>query len=138
MTLFKYIAFAIIATIVNLTSQAISFYFYSDFLAIYIAMFIGTLSGLSCKYYLDKHYIFSYQTKNKQEDAQRFFLYSLMGVFTTLIFWFVEVIFDYYFTHPYAKYLGAIIGLSIGYLIKYHLDKHFVFKKDDQGDHYVN
>lgn len=51
-----------------------------------------------------------------------------MGVFTTFIFWGVEISFDYFFKNNNAKYLGAVIGLSIGYLIKYFLDKNFVFK----------
>ena len=29
-----------------------------------------------------------------------------------------------------SKYAGAIIGLSIGYIVKYNLDKKFVFGKN--------
>jgi len=50
-----------------------------------------------------------------------------MGVFTTVIFWGFEIGFNYIFTNPQAKYVGAIVGLSIGYIIKYFLDKKFVF-----------
>jgi len=50
-----------------------------------------------------------------------------MGIITTLLFWGVELGFDYFFDHHLAKYAGAITGLSLGYLIKYHLDKRFVF-----------
>jgi hypothetical protein len=28
------------------------------------------------------------------------------------------------------RYLGGVIGLTIGYLAKYHLDKRFVFKAE--------
>lgn len=128
MLLLRYIVFAVLATAVNLASQSISFYFYSGLAAIYVAMSIGTLNGLIVKYFLDKHFIFNFQTKTKIEDANKFFLYSLMGVVTTLIFWITEVLFDYYFEHPQAKYLGAILGLSLGYFIKYQLDKRFVFR----------
>ena len=133
MLVIQYTFFATIATVVNLCSQALSFSFYSATGAIYLAMFLGTLNGLICKYFLDKHFIFSHQAKSKQDDVIKFLLYSLMGVATTLIFWVVEISFDSMFTHPNAKYIGAVIGLSIGYVIKYHLDKHLVFKTSN-GD----
>ena len=63
----------------------------------------------------------------KKDDAKNFVLYSLMGVFTTIIFWGTEIAFDALSQNPNSKYLGAIIGLSIGYIIKYFLDKKFVF-----------
>ena len=91
-------------------------------------MFFGTLTGLIAKYILDKKYIFYYVVKDKKEDSQKFILYSIMGVFTTLIFWGFEIGFDYIFDSEIAKYIGAIIGLSIGYITKYFLDKKFVFK----------
>ena len=50
-----------------------------------------------------------------------------MAVFTTIIFWGTEIAFDTLFQDPNAKYLGAVIGLSIGYIIKYFLDKKYVF-----------
>jgi len=92
-------------------------------------MAIGTLNGLILKYFLDKRFIFNYQTNSKTEDAEKFFLYSLMGIVTTLIFWVVEISFDYFFKHPAAKYYGAVLGLTLGYIIKYQLDKRFVFRQ---------
>ena len=125
---FKYVNFAIASTLVNLLFQYISFCFYNGFLSLYLAMFIGTLSGLVLKYILDKRYIFYHQTKTKKEDGKKFLLYSLMGVFTTFIFWGFEIGFDFIFGNEIAKCIGALIGLSIGYVVKYNLDKKFVFK----------
>ena len=96
--------------------------------SLYVAMLVGTLVGLVVKFLLDKHYIFKAKTEHLHEDVQHFTLYSLTGVFTTAIFWLFELSFDYWFEHDNAKYLGALIGLSIGYLIKYQLDKQFVFR----------
>jgi putative flippase GtrA len=127
MLVFRYSLFAAIATLLNLASQALSFYFYTENGAIYLAMAIGTLTGLICKYYLDKHFIFGYRTQNKSEDFFTFILYSLMGVITTLIFWATELGFDYFFNSHLAKYAGAVIGLAMGYFIKYKLDKKYVF-----------
>jgi len=90
-------------------------------------MFLGTLAGLVAKYLLDKKFIFYHTPKDKKEDAKNFMLYSFMGVFTTIIFWGTEIAFDTLSCHPYAKYIGAIVGLSIGYIIKYFLDKKYVF-----------
>jgi putative flippase GtrA len=129
---FKYTVFAVISTVINIGIQSLSFYFYSEeqFLSLYIAMFFGTLSGLIFKYIVDKKYIFYHKTENIKDDGYKFILYSLMGVFTTFIFWGFEIAFDYFFSdeNQNAKYLGALIGLSIGYIIKYFLDKKFVFK----------
>jgi len=127
MATIKYIIFCAIATLFNLFFQYFSFLLYSDFAALYIAMFVGTLAGLVVKYVLDKKFIFYHQVKGKIDDAKKFMLYSLMGVFTTIIFWGTEITFDAMFQAPNAKYLGAVIGLSIGYVIKYFLDKKFVF-----------
>lgn len=123
----KYSLFAIISTAFNLLFQFFSLLIYSETASLYIAMFIGTLAGLVAKYILDKKYIFYHTPKNKSDDTKKFLLYSFMGVFTTIIFWGTEIAFDYFSSNPNAKYLGAVIGLSIGYVIKYFLDKKYVF-----------
>jgi len=125
----KYIIFAVISTIGNIFTQWLSLKIYDGSFSLYIAMFLGTLIGLIIKYILDKKFIFYYETDSLKENHKLFVLYSLMGVFTTFIFWGVEILFNYLFVNPNAKYIGAIIGLSIGYIIKYNLDKRFVFKK---------
>lgn len=125
---FWYVVFAVLSTAVNLGCQYLSFTFYNGFLSLYIAMVIGTLLGLIVKYILDKKYIFFHTPKNKKDDSKKFILYSLMGIFTTLIFWGFEIGFYHFFESENAKYLGAIIGLGIGYIVKYQLDKRFVFK----------
>jgi len=90
-------------------------------------MFFGTLAGLVTKYVLDKEYIFCHTPTDKTDDARKFVIYSFMGVFTTIIFWGTEITFNAIFENPYAKYMGAVIGLMIGYIIKYFLDKKYVF-----------
>jgi putative flippase GtrA len=123
----KYTLFALISTLFNLLFQYLSFLVYSGFASLYVAMFFGTLAGLVAKYILDKKFIFYHTPKDKKDDAKKFARYSLMGVFTTIIFWGTEIAFDTLSQDPNAKYLGAIIGLSIGYVIKYFLDKKYVF-----------
>lgn len=123
----KYVFFALISTLFNLLFQYLSFLGYQGFAALYLAMFLGTLAGLVVKYVLDKKFIFYHEVKDKKDDVKKFALYSLMGVFTTVIFWGTEIAFDALLQDPNAKYFGAVIGLSIGYIIKYFLDKKFVF-----------
>ena len=124
----RYILFAVLSTALNILFQYLSFMLYGGFLSLYIAMFVGTVAGLVLKYILDKKYIFFHTPKSRRDDGKKFFLYSLMGVFTTFIFWGFEIGFDALFTNENAKYVGAVIGLSIGYVVKYFLDKKFVFK----------
>jgi putative flippase GtrA len=63
------------------------------------------------------------------EDMRTFVLYSATGVITTFIFWGVEFAFYFLFSFPLARYIGGMIGLIIGYFLKYNLDKKFVFIK---------
>ncbi|MEA2111052.1 MAG: GtrA family protein [Campylobacterota bacterium] len=128
MLVIRYIIFALLSTLANLLFQYLSFSVYSGFASLYVAMFMGTLAGLILKYILDKKYIFFHTPKSKKDDGKKFMLYSLMGVFTTFIFWGFEIGFDSAFENENAKYLGAVVGLSIGYIVKYFLDKKFVFK----------
>jgi len=123
----KYSLFAAISTLFNLLFQYFSFGLYKGFGSLYVAMFIGTLAGLIAKYILDKKFIFYHTPKDKKDDAKKFALYSLMGVFTTIIFWGTEIAFHALSQNPNAKYIGAVIGLGVGYIIKYFLDKRFVF-----------
>lgn len=123
----KYILFAAISTLFNLLFQYLSFLAYTGFGSLYFAMIFGTLAGLVAKYILDKKYIFYHTPFDRTDDARKFAIYSFMGIFTTIIFWGTEIMFDTAFESPYAKYIGAIMGLTIGYIIKYGLDKKYVF-----------
>jgi len=123
-----YSLFAVLAIAVNIGSQAIMLILYNGPYAVYPAMLFGTFTGLIFKYLLDKRFIFDFRSTSANEDISRFSLYSLTGVFTTLLFWATELSFDLLFASPGARYIGAVIGLSAGYLIKYQLDKRYVFQ----------
>lgn len=125
----KYILFAVIATGVNLSTQWLVLLVAANDLWLLLALMAGTGTGLVAKYVLDKRWIFYYQTDGAKDDAQRFSLYTLMGLITTAIFWGMELGFHYLIGGESAKYIGGAIGLSIGYFIKYQLDKRFVFTK---------
>lgn len=123
-----YVIFAVIATVANIVTQELATQLYTGPGYITFGMLCGTAIGLIIKYILDKQYIFHYQAESQAKDAQVFMVYSLMGVITTLIFWGTEIMFDEIFGNKIMRYTGAVFGLSIGYFIKYHLDRKFVFK----------
>lgn len=123
----RYTLFALIATVLNLLSQELTLQLYAGPAAIYLAILVGTGTGLVSKYVLDKLYIFNVQTASLGDDLSRFLAYSLTGVVTTLIFWGAELGFEFLFGTRTARYTGAVLGLGIGYLMKYRLDKRFVF-----------
>ncbi|MFP4362651.1 MAG: GtrA family protein [Spirochaetia bacterium] len=127
----KYTIFALTAMGINLATQKAVLFIYSGSLSLYLAIIAGTGTGLIVKYMLDKRFIFYYKTSGHAENVSRFFLYSFMGVFTTLIFWFSELSAHFIFQTDYAKYIGGALGLTIGYITKYFLDKRFVFIKKE-------
>lgn len=126
-TAIKYSLFAVLATLLNLLAQEAVVRSYDGAFAIYLAIAFGTLAGLISKYLLDKKYIFRFISSSHRENLGRFSLYGMTGIATTAIFWGFELGFDAIIGGKTARYIGAVIGLSIGYGIKYRLDKRFVF-----------
>lgn len=123
-----YTIFAIFATVANIAGQDLSTRVYGGPFAITLSIFVGTAVGLVLKYWLDKRYIFQYQTINIQHGSKTFYLYMVMGLITTVIFWGFEFAFDAIYQTKEMRYIGGIIGLAIGYYVKYQLDKKYVFK----------
>ena len=123
-----YAILALIATATNICAQDITFRLYAGPFDLWLAIVVGTGVGLVVKYVLDKRYIFSFKAKDVAHDAQVFMLYSLMGVVTTFIFWGFEFGFNHLFQTRKMSYLGGVLGLAIGYLVKYHLDRRYVFR----------
>lgn len=123
-----YTIFAFIATISNILSQDLTFRIYQGPFELWLGIFVGTAIGLVVKYFLDKRYIFQYQTTSIGHGSKTFYLYTLMGVVTTVIFWGFEFAFDAIWNSMEMRYLGGVIGLAIGYYVKYQLDKRYVFK----------
>ncbi len=128
----KYLIFALFATAVNIATQAAFVALYHGPYALPVSVLLGTVTGLAVKYYLDKHYIFAFHTRSASHNSQIFMLYTLVGGLTTIIFWGFEFGFAYVYKTEAMKYLGAVIGLAIGYVCKYQLDKRYVFNEARQ------
>jgi putative flippase GtrA len=123
-----YAFFAALATAVNLASQWTSLAFYRGEGALPLAMVCGTLTGLALKYALDKRWIFRDRSGGVGMHMRKFSFYTLMGVATTALFWLTELGFDALSPDGSLRFLGAVIGLAIGYAAKYQLDRRFVFR----------
>ena len=123
----RYTLFALFATIANIGSQDITLRVYAGAGALAASVLVGTAVGLALKYMLDKKYIFQYHTTSPAHDTRVFMFYALVGVFTTAIFWGFEFAFHYLFQTKAMRYCGGVIGLGLGYYLKYRLDKRFVF-----------
>jgi putative flippase GtrA len=127
----SYVGFALIATAANIGAQDLVIRNYSGDFDILASVAVGTGVGLVVKYILDKRYIFRFRARSIAHDSQIFALYTVMGLATTAIFWGFEFGFHHIFETKEMRYLGGVIGLAIGYLTKYHLDKRYVFRTED-------
>jgi putative flippase GtrA len=123
-----YAFLAFIATMTNIGVQELVIVSYSGAFALLLSVVAGTGVGLIVKYALDKRFIFRFQARDKVQDGQTFLLYTLTGMATTMIFLGFEFGFHLVFETKAMRYLGAVIGLGLGYLGKYQLDKRFVFR----------
>ena len=126
----RYALFALIATVANIGAQDIIIRSYNGSLNILLAVIVGTALGLLVKYILDKRFIFRFRANTGVYDTKTFILYAGTGLATTFIFWSFEFSFQLIFATKEMRYLGGVIGLAVGYLIKYQLDKRYVFHSE--------
>lgn len=123
----RYTLFAVIATLANLATQRGVLAWDASAGGFALAVVCGTLVGLVIKYALDKRWIFMDMSTGLRAHGRKFALYTLMGVATTVIFWGTETAFWVIWGTDMMRELGAVIGLAIGYTVKYALDRRYVF-----------
>lgn len=123
----RYGLFAAIATLANLGAQRAVLWAQDGAAGLAAAIFVGTGVGLVVKYVLDKRWIFYDATTGARAHGTRFSRYTLTGVFTTAIFWGMETGFWLIWQTDPMRETGAVIGLAIGYVVKFQLDRRFVF-----------
>lgn len=124
-----YLLFGLLATLSNLATQrlVLNNFMIEDVLV--VAMFLGTLVGLIVKYFLDKKWIFFDKDTSLTNNGRKFVKYAALGIITTGFFWMTEMIFWLYWRTDLAREIGAVIGLVVGYSLKYRLDERFVFRE---------
>lgn len=124
---YRYAAFAVLATIANLAIQRLVLMGGETTLWFMAAVGAGTLIGLVVKYVLDKRWIFGDTSTGVKAHSKKFGLYTAMGLLTTAIFWGTETAFWLTWKTDAMRELGAVLGLAVGYVVKYNLDRRFVF-----------
>ena len=122
-----YTAFAVLSTVINIGSQMLSIWAYKGPHSVEISILVGTAAGLPLRYFLEKRYIFNFKSQNLKHDGKLFVFYSAMGVITTLMFWGTEYAFHLIYDTDFMRYFGGVIGLAVGFYVKYQLDKKYVF-----------
>ena len=122
-----YTAFAVLSTVINIGSQMLSIWAFKGPYSVEISILVGTAAGLPLRYFLEKRYIFNFKSRNLKHDGKLFVFYSAMGVITTLMFWGTEYAFHLIYDTDFMRYVGGVIGLAVGFYVKYQLDKKYVF-----------
>ncbi len=125
--IFRYSLFAVLATLANLGTQRLVLSQGTDTAFFVLAIGAGTLVGLVVKYLLDKRWIFFDAEAGLKAHGRKFTLYTVMGILTTAIFWGSETAFWLIWQTDAMRELGAVLGLTVGYVVKYRLDRRFVF-----------
>lgn len=125
----RYGAFAILAALANLMTQrlVLAVAGAESQLGYGLALLSGTGVGLLLKFVLDKRWIFHDAVQSARAETGKFWRYTMTGIATTLLFWGTETWFWLVWQTDLMREAGAILGLSVGYVIKYNLDKRFVF-----------
>ncbi|CAN0050301.1 MAG: polysaccharide biosynthesis protein GtrA [Mameliella sp.] len=123
----RYAGFAVLATLANLGVQRLVLLGGDSGIVFAMAIGAGTLAGLVVKYVLDKRWIFFDDATGLRAHGRKFTLYTVMGIVTTAIFWGTETAFWLIWHTDAMRETGAVIGLMVGYVIKYNLDRRFVF-----------
>jgi len=120
-----YAGFAGLAIVVNLVTQWLNLALYRGPLALPLAMVCGTAAGLVVKYLLDKVWIFRRRRFGFEVQMREFTGYTLTGIATTALFWGSELVCNA--INPDWRFAGAALGLTAGYIVKYRLDRRYVF-----------
>lgn len=120
----RYASFAVLATIANLAAQRAVLAVLPGPNAIFAAMLAGAVLGLAVKYALDRKFIFA---PTRAASVREFLRYAATGGILTGIFFICEYTLWRLFESDIAREAGAVLGLVIGYCIKYQIDRTYVF-----------
>ena len=139
-----YITFALISIIINTSTQIIiqTLYNHIDCLWLDKVLFIHVTCGFIIKiliatgvafifkYIIDKAIVFEVNgvLDSKKMKIRQFGLYLLFSFITTIIFWGIVLVFKMIFADQWAELVGTVVGLSVGYTIKFFLDSKIAFK----------
>lgn len=126
----RYVAFAVLASLVNLAVQrGVLAVWAVGALRYGAAMVAGVLASMAVRYPLDKIFIFADRSTGVAAHGRQVVLYGLMSVCSTAIFMAFETAFLLVGHTDAMRECGAVIGLAVSYAVKYNLDRRFVFNR---------
>ncbi len=125
----RYVAFAAVATVANLAMQEATVRTLPG-ASLSLSILAGTAVGFAMKYVLDKQWIFFDPLEGRAQEARKVVLYGMFSVLTTIVFWSFEAAFWIIWGTSTAKYVGAVLGLAVGYAAKYELDRRYTFRRE--------
>ncbi|WP_105382986.1 GtrA family protein [Neorhizobium alkalisoli] len=125
----RYVVFAVASTVVNFAVQE-TVVQTAPTEPLALSILAGTVAGFAVKYVLDKKWIFFDDYTSHESEIRKIALYGMFSVLTTAVFWCFEVAFWSLWRTEFAKYFGGALGLAIGYISKYALDRRFVFRSE--------
>ena len=112
---------------INIGAQIISTVFYDGPFFIELSILVGTAAGMPPRFILEKRYLFNSESLNHDDNRRLFFMYCGTAVLSTICFWSAEYAFHLIYENEEMRYVGAVIGLTVGFWLKYQLDKNYVF-----------
>jgi putative flippase GtrA len=93
----------------------------------YFSKLAGIAAGFVVKYALDKIYVFDDISQNVAEEVKKVGIYGLFSVFTTVLLFLISEVIERNVNWKHKTHIAWLIGLIVGYVIKFFLDKTFVF-----------
>lgn len=121
--------FAAISILLNVASQIVTVAVLPRHeIVILFSIGVGTTVGLVTKYLLDKFVIYKQSVGSNEREVKKALTYTASGGGTTLLFWMIEYGFHLATQSDCWRYFGAVLGLTIGYTIKFFVDRKLVFQ----------
>ena len=122
-----YTLISALSIVINLSAQMLSMLGYKGANSVELSILVGTVASFPLRFLLEKRYIFNCRSRKLSQGGEMFVLYGGTSMITTLIFWGIEYSFHLACGSDVVRYVGAIVGLGIGFYVKYLLDKKYVF-----------
>ena len=109
----------------QLSSEFIQTYYCPEFYRIIFSNLLGVAVGYIVKFILDKFIVFEKKSTDLKQTSKEFIKYFLFALITTAINLGIQLSLIYLAGFP--DFLGLAISLSVGYTIKFLLDRKYVF-----------
>lgn len=127
MLVLRYASFAGVPKIANIANRHVVLRFGETGGRFAAALGGPGIVDLAIIYLLDRRRIFYGVETDVKHYSREFSLYLVLALITTAIFWRTETAFWLIWQTNFTAKLGAVLGLLVGCVVKYDLDRRFVF-----------